>query len=187
MRRSPRIDYVDHDKREFARVEVGFSALVQPVDPARAEQLRDIIRSRPSVWAPTNESSLRDLAHTGSVGPESMLAQAVLELSAQIVRLRSRVLESEAPVLAATIQQISGGGGQLECDMALSKGDRLEVMFQDSDDGIPPIRALIEIVHNSTKAVGVGFRYDVIHPHDEKLLMRMIYQLQRQALRHQRL
>lgn len=186
MRRAPKIDFVDHDKREFARVEVAFDALVQPLDAERANNVREIIRSRPSVWTPANESTLRDIANSGSVGPESLLAQAVLELSEQIVQLRSRVLEADAPVKAATIQQISGGGGQLECGMALTKGDRLEVLFQDGEDGIPPIRALIEIVHNSTKAQGAGFRYDAIHPHDEKILMRMIYQLQRQALRRQR-
>ncbi len=174
----------DHvDKREFARIQARVGAKIQPLDGPRAERLRQELCIGASVWAPTNDNSIRELANGGAIGPEAILAQAVLELTAQVVRLHEQ-LDGNAPVKTGWISQLSGGGGRLECDFGVDMGDQLEMRFTDDEgDDIPPIRALIEIVHKVPGEESCGFRFSAIHPHDQKLLMGLIYRIQRRELR----
>ena len=120
-----------------------------------------------------------------------MLARAVLELSEQVVRLRSRVFSTADSTLPATIVQLCGGGGQLTCPTSFPSGQLLELTLQDDDDGTPPVRAIVEIIHQQGVAHirggvevlhGQGFRLAVIHDLDQDRLMRLIYSLQRRAI-----
>lgn len=172
------------EEREFARIQVRLGVGVQPLDSERAERLRAEISSHPSVWAPTDATALRDLAVTGGSGHEAVLAQSILELAAQLVRLRNRLSHGDGPVCRATVVQISGGGGQLEGELPLDSGDLFELRFDDDDDyGIPPLLTLGRVIHRTSPEAGVGFCFESIHPRDQELLIRAIYTLQRRALR----
>jgi hypothetical protein len=172
------------EEREFARIQVGLGVGVQPLDPQRAERLRADILSHPSVWAPTDASALRDLAATGGSGHEAVLAQSILELATQLVRLRNRMSRGDGPVCRATLVQLSGGGGQLEGDLPLDAGDLFELRFDDDDhNGMPPLTALGRVIHRTEPQAGVGFCFESIHARDQELLIRAIYMLQRRALR----
>ena len=113
-----------------------------------------------------------------------MLAQAILDLCSQVAGLRSRILDSAGPVKSAAILQLSGGGGELRCDLCLEEGDRFEIRFKDDENDVPPIRALGQVVHESQQGNRVGFCFKAMHPRDQDLLMRTIYRLQREALRN---
>lgn len=167
-------------EREFARIEVRLGALVQPLDEPRAEALRREILARQTVWAPGNETALRDMAASGQAGPESLLAQAILELAEQIARLQAKVLGPPEPVKRATIVQLSGGGGRLTSPLPLERGERLELRLDGEE--VHPIRMLIRVVHDHG-ADGHGFVFEAIHPRDQDRLVRLIYGLQRQGLR----
>ncbi len=172
------------NRREFARIDVSLCTRFRCLDEAEAEALTETLLARPSVWAPANESRLRDLASSTAAGTEGVLAQALLDLAGEIVQLRSRVLDAGGPMPSGTIVQISGGGGQLASPIDLDLHQLLELRFDDPAQCLPPIRALARIVHRRvTEVDAYGFRFEAIHPQDQDRLIRYIYQLQRQAIR----
>jgi hypothetical protein len=170
------------DQREFARIEVAYRLSILPLDDASAAKLREQIATRPSVWALRDELSLREIVDR-TRGTEALLAQAILDLSAQIVHLRRQLpASSGAPVWSATLRQVSGGGGMIEAEVPLDIGDLFELRFIDGDDEVPHFVALARIIDR--RAAGrFGFRFEAIHPRDQEALIRLIYALQRRALR----
>jgi hypothetical protein len=173
------------EQREFARIDVSFRATLRPLDAERAAELGEQILGRPSVWAPANEPTLRELATGGAVDAPAVLAQAVLELCEQVVHLRGRLAEpAGAAGKRATLLQLSGGGGLFVCDLALEEDDLFELRLDDGE--APPIQALGRVIHRGGPPGARGFRFEAIHPRDHELLMRVIYRVQRQALRRGR-
>jgi hypothetical protein len=172
------------NEREWARVQVKVRARFKVIDEQEAARLEREILARPSVWAPSGEAGLRELAGSAAGGPSPMLAQALLEISRQVVRLQARLGDSEGPMEPAEVGELSGGGGQLATPLLLHRGDRLELWFEDDDDDAPPVRARASVVHEGGPSPGrFGFHFDAIHPADRDRLIRFIYQVQRRALR----
>jgi hypothetical protein len=153
------------------------------LDADQAEMVARELDARPSVWEPTNETGLRDLAIAASGSQEAMLAQAILDLSAEIVRIRARMLQPDATACTVDVVELSGGGGRMLTRLPMKADDRLEILFEPDDD-LPPIRALLRIVHAyEDPGHGYGFAFQSIHARDRDRLIRLIYQLQRRALR----
>jgi len=171
------------EEREFARIGVEISARVQPLDESRAARLAERVKSLSSVWVPTDESTLRDMAAGSVPANEALLARAMLELVDRLACLEDRLRETEGPVKPAVVSQLSGGGGLLACPLAFSVGDPFEIQLCSNADGVPPILALGRIVHRSAGEPTSGFRFEAMHPKDQTLLMRFLYRLQREALR----
>ncbi len=172
------------NRREFARIDVELHARFRSVSGDEIRDLEQQLALRPSVWAPTDESRLRDLASSTAAGTDGILAQALLDVAAEIVLLRSRVLDLGGPMDTGTITQLSGGGGQLVASALLDLGQDLELRLDDYEQGLPPIRALVKVVHRRGEVPDAyGFRFEVIHARDQDRLIRFIYQLQRQAIR----
>ena len=176
---------MSRDQRKYARIEAVVEARVRLVDEEQATEMKRSFGSRPSVWKLRDESTIRSLASQSGVDRQAVLAQAVLELAAQVVRLQAQIQQTDEPMHPATIVQLSGGGGQMSTPLPIKLGDKLEVHFQD-DERTPPIHALVEIVHARGTPGGFGFRFEAIHPHDHDRLIRLIYQIQREALREAR-
>lgn len=170
-------------EREFARIAVAFQASILPVDED-LDARRELILRAPSVWSPSNENALREMVAGDSGEANSRLAQAILDLSAQLVRLQTRMEAGGRAMTDVRVIEISGGGGQIEAPLPLQVGDRLEMRFDTTDEAVPPIRALIEILHTKGEGQAFGFRFDALHPADQDRLIRWIYQLQRVALRN---
>jgi hypothetical protein len=167
--------------REFARIEVSLRARIQPLDDERAARLRAEIGERASVWTPSSLSGLRDLAAGSTPGAATTLAQSILEVAAVVARLRAR--SGDGSAVEATIVQLSGGGGRLVCDFPLAADDLIELRLDDDDPAVPPLRALVRVVHRGDDGKEIGFAFESIHPRDQDLVMRLIYGLQRRSLR----
>jgi len=172
----------DSGNREYARIDVGLRVRIQPLDEERAERLRAETRDRASVWAPSSQSAIRDLASGSAPGPAATLAQAILEITAEVARMRARVTRGARAVHEATLVQLSGGGGRLVCGFPLAMDDMIEFQLDDDDLDVPPIRALGKVVHCGEDGT-VGFSFESMHPRDQDLVMRLIYGLQRRNLR----
>jgi hypothetical protein len=172
------------NEREWARVQVKVRARFKVIDEQEAARLEREILARPSVWGPSGEAGLRELAGSAAAGPSPLLAQALLEISRQVVRLQARFGDSGGPMETAEVGELSGGGGNLATPLLLRRGDRLELRFEDDDDDAPPVRALASVVHEGGPPPGrYGFHFDAIHSADRDRLIRFIYQVQRRALR----
>jgi hypothetical protein len=177
-------DFDPRRQREFARVTVNLRARYHKLNPSRVEEVREKILRQPSVWATTVESTLRDMATSGSGGAEGALSRAILELSEQVVHLRSLVGEFGGPMNSVVISELSGGGGALIPDTAPEKGAILDIRIHDCEEAAPPIHFLAEVVHcKEDDPVRCGFKFTGIHPQDQDRLIRYIYKVQRKALR----
>ena len=167
------------ERREFARTSVQWPAWIKPLDLERAAALDVELRLRPSVWEPQNEESLRQLAYGGDGGREALLARAILDLTGEIVRLRAQLADPDRELRQVDVVELSRGGGRLITPLLLRPEDRLEIRFEPIDEGMPPIRALIRIVHRfEGPDPGFGFAYEAIHPHDRDRMDRLIDQAQ---------
>ena len=173
------------EPRMYARIESVVEVRVRLVTDEQAEGMKISFAASPSVWKLTDESTIRSLAGQSGGDRSAVLAQAVLELATLVARLQARLQDTGEPMHPATIVQLSGGGGQISTPMPIKLGDKLEVHFRD-DDRTPPIHALVEILHAHGHSGGFGFRFEAIHPHDHDRLIRLIYQIQREALREDR-
>ena len=61
---------------------------------------------------------------------EAMLAQAILDLSNQIVLLRAKLADPDPALFAVQVLELSGGGGRLSTRLPLKVEDRLEIRFE---------------------------------------------------------
>ena len=175
-----------NEEREFARIDVSLNARFQVLEPDSASRLLELLERKPSVWAPSQESALRNLAISGTSDREAILAQAVLDLAGQVVTLRSRLIDATGPMQSGTILELSGGGGRLSTEPLLDLDTLLELRLPSDEDGCPPVRALVRIVHRDPKPPGsYGLKFEGIHPQDQDRIIRYIYQVQRSALREQ--
>lgn len=165
------------DQREFARTPVQWPAWIKPLDHEQASALDVELRLRPSVWEPQNEEGLRQLAYASSGGQEALLARAILDLTGEIVRLRAQLADPDRELRQVDVVELSRGGGRLITPLLLRPDDRLEIRFEPIAAGMPPVRALIRIVHRyEGPDPGFGFAYDAIHPHDRDRMDRLIDQ-----------
>lgn len=169
--------------REFARIDVEIAVTIRPLDEDELERSRARLGTRPSVWGPSDEGTLRDLVNRNAGDHETVLARALLEITGQVVKLRSCLVEAPEGAVEGRLIQLSGGGGRVECRLGLDLDDHFEIRFVDDDNDIPPLRAVCTVVHRDQTSV--GFRFEVLHRRDEDLLVRTIYGLQRRALRRQ--
>lgn len=171
-------------QREFARIRVSLRARYQAVNPSRAEEIRDVILQQPSVWAPSVESALRDMATSGAAGSEGVLSRAILELADQVVHLKSLLGESGGPMRPVEVSELSGGGGALILDAVPEQGALMDVRLHDVAEQPPPVRFLAEVVHiQKDNPLRCGIKFVAIHPQDQDRLIRYVYQVQRRALR----
>jgi hypothetical protein len=166
------------ERREFSRTTVQWPAWIKPLDDEKAAALDVELRLRPSVWEPQNEETLRQLAYgSGGGHNEALLARAILDLTAEIVRLRAQLADPDRELRQVDVVELSRGGGRLITPLLLRPEDRLEIRFEPIDEGMPPVRALIRIVHRfEGPDPGFGFAYEAIHPHDRDRIDRLIDQ-----------
>jgi hypothetical protein len=95
------------------------------------------------------------------------------------VRLRAQLADPDRELRQVDVVELSRGGGRLITPLLLRPEDRLEIRFEPIDEGMPPIRALIRVVHRyEAPDPGFGFAYEAIHPHDRDRLDRLIDQAQ---------
>ena len=115
----------------------------------------------------------------------SLIARALVEISREIARLR-QVCDSEAwneRSVDATLECLSGSGGQLGTPAPLQRDEILLMRVLADDDGMPPIQCLIRIVAPGLEAGRSGFSFEAIHPEDQDRLVRHVFRLQRKELR----
>ncbi|ANM30512.1 hypothetical protein ABI59_14420 [Acidobacteria bacterium Mor1] len=170
-------------QREYARIDVQLWAKVDLLTPAKANELTERIMKRPSVWAPREESALREITLTGS-GVEAILAGSLLEVSEQIVHIRT-ALQAQGPSSPATLLQLSGGGGLLSTELMPELDSEIDLQLDAPEQGAPPIRCIARIVHRDPPDV-YGFAFAAIHPRDQERLIRYLYTLQRRSIREHR-
>ncbi len=172
-------------EREFARIPVELAARIRLLESdGEAQVLARELQERPSVWSVQEETELQRLATSSASAPEAVLARALLEVAAQLQRLRYRVLRPGPPMEPARVTEISGSGLRLSTERLLQPGTRLEIQLEDDENGAPPLRLLGEVVHASGRAPAFyGVRFVAAHPADARRLLRFIYEIQRRALR----
>lgn len=171
--------------REYARIPVRLGARFRLLEPDEASEVSKEILTAPTVWAPSGEAEIRNLASSAKAGPQGLLAAAILEIAEQLVVLRAAVLDQGGPMQAATLGELSGGGGQLTTELLLAQETKVDLRLDDPGSDAPPLRAVAEIVHRYGPPSGrYGFRFAAIHPSDRDRLIRYLYQLQRRALRN---
>lgn len=165
-------------QREYARIDVRLRGAIRPLDEEAVEQLRVELLTAPSVWSPGDEGSLREIV-AGASAEEAVLARGILDLANQFVRLKAMIEKPPGDTTEVDVSQLSGGGGKLHCAAPLRQDDLLEIRYLGEE--IPPVRAMIRIVH--VHGDEFGYTYEAIHAGDKDKLIRLIYQLQRVALR----
>jgi len=172
-------------ERQYARIEVDFGSRLRPLDEDELESAMVGLAAAPSVWSPSGESGLRDLVGSAAGTSEALLAQAVLDLTEQIVHLRSGLAQRDEPAsYPARLLELSGGGGRLRTDLPLQSGETLELRIDDEPDGPPPVRCVIEVVRPVDDTPRCyGFRFHTMHPRDKDRMIRLIYSLQRMTIR----
>ena len=172
------------NEREYARIDVDLPVRFKILEAEEAAALQEILEEKATVWAPSHEKVLLDMATAGTSDREAMLAQAVLDLSEQIVKLRSHLVNSAGPMQSGAVQELSGGGGRLATKLLLEQDTLLDLSLLSGDEDCPPIRIIARIVHrNSSPPSDYGFKFEVINPQDHDRIIRYIYQIQRRALR----
>ena len=169
-------------EREYARIDVRLQARVRPLDEKEAEALKTELARAASVWAPMDEASLREMMN-GTSPEEAILARGLLDLSDQFVRLKATIERQPQNTVQVEVIQISGGGGRFTCPAPIGEDELLEIRY--TGDEIPPVKALIRVVHVHEDSL--GFKYEKIHPRDKDRLIRLVYRLQRLALREAQL
>lgn len=175
-------------ERAFFRVAVRLPARLRPLGADEIERLRDAVRTAPWVWAPSEAAALEGLASRPAASAERLLARAVLEVAEQVSALRGFLLEQGGPMSAATIVELSGGGGQLVARTPLEPGQRFELRIEPGGRGGPPaVRAVGEVVRLlDATAFFCAFRFDSIHSDDQDRLVAWLYAVQREAVRRGR-
>lgn len=175
-------------ERAFFRVPVRLSARLRPLGPDEIERVRELVRSAPGVWAPSEATALEALASRPAPSAERLLARTVLEVAEQVSELRRLLLERSGPMSAATIVELSGGGGQLAARTPLEPGQRFELRIEAGGPGGPPaLRAVGEVVRLlDPSALSCAFRFDSIHRDDQDRLVAWLYRVQREAARRGR-
>ena len=135
---SDEVDLPGSDQREFARIPVRWTARVKALDEEQATLLEQELGLRPSVWEPANEVTLRDLVVNAAGTREAVLAQAILDIASELVRLRTRLEPSDPSFCEVDVVELSGGGGRLLTRLPMNVGDLLEIRFAP-DDELPPL------------------------------------------------
>ena len=172
------------NEREYARIEVDLAVRFKILEAGEATTLREILEEKATVWAPSHEKVLLDLATAGTSDREAMLAQAILDLSDQVVKLRSKVMDSAGPMQSGMVQELSGGGGRLSTELLLEEDVLLDLAFLSGNQECPPIRMIARIVHrDSSPPSHYGFKFEAINPQDHDRIIRYVYQIQRRTLR----
>ncbi len=172
-------------ERAFFRVAVHVPARLRPLAPEEVERVREAVRRAPALWAPSEVPVLEGLASRPAPSAERTLARAVLELAEQVSALRGLLLEQGGPMGAATIVELSGGGGQLAARVRLDPGQHFELRIESGGPGGPaPLRAVGEVVRLlDPSGLHCAFRFDAIHPDDQDRLVAWLYDVQREAFR----
>jgi len=177
-------DATSRSDREFARIPVELGARFRVLDEQAFKGLSKKLLTHASVWAPSEEKSLIDLATAGRSQPNGMLARAILDISAQVQRLSYRVLEPDVAMERAELAELSAKGCRLGSPLMLERGSLLEMRILDDGTGVPPVRVGAEVVHTDGAAPArYGVRFVIAHPTDIERLIRYIYQRQRETLR----
>ncbi len=168
--------------RRYARVETSFEARIRLVAPDELDAIERRLAAAPSVWSPSQQDELRKLS--AQSGTDAVLANALLEVTREFVKLQSRLTPHHPESVPATVVNLSGGGGRLVTPIDVSPGDLFEMRFLADATGVPPVEALIEIVSSRGDSPPThGFRLIAIHPRDKDRLIRHTYRVQRAALR----
>jgi hypothetical protein len=168
------IDRPETERREFDRTPVRWPARVKPLDEEQAAALERELRSRPSVWQAAGESKLRDLAHSAPGSPAALLAETILDLSAEIARLHAKQAAPDRDLRQVDVLELSADGGRLATPLPLRPEDLLEIRFEPDRESVSPIQALIRIVHRCDQPEpAFGFTYVAIHNDDRARLRRL--------------
>ena len=71
------------------------------------------------------------MADRAASGAEALLAQAILELSGEVRRLRSRVRDTNPLETPATVTDLSGSGCRILTPLVLAHRDWIEIRFEE--------------------------------------------------------